>query len=163
MAGNRFIEPARMRSASAPAVITGVYTSGSTFLKGALLVINSSGELAECGADPTLVNGVALEAAGSHPGYNIAGGVTQVTGRTAEVSYVPADAVQVFSMRGVNGGTDPSTPALTNIGESYGALKDANGIWTLDLAETTTLVFTIVDIDIDQKIFYCVFNAAALA
>ena len=47
--------------------------------------------------------------------------------------------------------------------ESYGALADANGVWTLDIAETTTLVFTIVDIDIDNKIFFCKFHSTALS
>lgn len=161
----RFIQPARLPGSNAAAfpVRRGKYKTAETWTKGALLVLDANGELTECGADPTLVSGVALEEPGKGPGFEIAGGVTQVTGRDQEVSYVPADDRVIYSMRAVNGGTDPVTPTQTHIGESYGALADANGVWTLDIAETTTLVFTIVDIDIDNKIFYCKFHSTALS
>lgn len=159
----RFIQPARGFNDASPPVISGKYATGQTFKKGALLLIDSAGELTECAADPTLVSGLALEPAGKRPGFEIAGGVTQVTYRAQEVSYVPADDKVIYSMRAVNGATDPVTPAQTNVGESYGALKDSDGIWTLDIAEVTVLVFTIVDIDIDSKIFFCKFHPTALA
>lgn len=161
MAG-RYIDAAKSIG-SVPNVINGQYKTGETFKIGALLVLDANGELTECGADPALVTGVAAQGAGTNPGYDAANSPATFTGRKQTVSYYNADKTTTFSMRGVNGGTDPVTPAQTNIGESYGALKDADGIWTLDLAETTTKVFDIVGIDIDQKVFLCVFNDAALA
>lgn len=164
MAGNRFIQPARIpgSNAAAPPVISGRYATGQTFTKGALLV-HSSGELVECGADPVLVSGVALEAAGKHPGVGIAGGVTQVTGGAVqEVSYVPADERIIFSMRGKSAaGGDPLLPAQAHVGVSYGVAKVGND-WVLDIDEVTTLVFKVVDINIDERVFYCRFVAAAL-
>lgn len=161
MAG-RCIEAARFIG-DAPYVWNSLQKNGETFKKGALLVYDANGFLTECAADPTLVSGVALQDADSNPGFQAANSPATYTGRTQSVSFVRADKSTIFSMRGVNGGTDPVTPAQTNIGESYGALKDANGIWTLDLAEVGVLVFDIVGIDVTQKIFFCVFNDAALA
>ena len=160
----RIIQPARVPGAgvAAPDIISGYYATGQTFIKGALLVHNSSGELTECGADPATVAGVALEKAGSKPGYDAANSPTVVTGRVQEVSYAKANRQTVFSMRAVNGGTDPVTPTQTMIDEAYGVLKTGAGEWVLDQAETTAKVFEIVDIDIDNKIFFCKFLEAVL-
>lgn len=161
MAG-RYIDAARFIG-GAPNVLTQLYKTGETFKIGALLVLDANGELTECAADPTLVTGVAAQGAGTNPGYDAANSPATFTGRVQGVSYYNADKTTVFSMRAVNGGTDPVTPTQTMVGESYGALKDADGIWTLDIAETSVKVFDIVGIDIGQKIFFCVFNDAALA
>lgn len=158
----RIIQPARVGGTGVPEVLSGQYTTGQTFLKGALLVYTAAGELSECGADPALVAGVALEKAGSKPGFDAANSPTVITGRVQEISFAKSNRSTIFSMRGVNGGTDPVTPAQTNIDEQYGALKDANGIWTLDIAEVTAKVFHIVDVDIDNKIFFCKFLEAVL-
>ncbi len=139
------------------------FDSAATFEEGALLVFAADGELEECAADPTLVSAVSLTPAGRGPGFQMSDGVTQVTGRAYKCSVVLAEKTVIWSMRGVNGGTDPVTPAVTNIGESYGAIKTADGSWALDIAEVAVLVFTIVGVDIDNKIFYCKFNDAALA
>lgn len=161
MAG-RCIEAARFIGNS-PNVITGAQKSSETFKIGALVVIDSNGQIAECAADPTLVSGVALQPADSNPGFSAANSPTVFTGRQQTVSYVRADKSTIFSMRGVNGGTDPLTPTQTMVGESYGAAKDSDGVWYLDQAETGVLVWDIVAVDITNKIFFCVFNDAALA
>jgi hypothetical protein len=138
------------------------YKTAETFKGGALLVIDANGELTECGADPAVVDAVALEAVGTKPGWQMANSPTVITGRVQETSAVMANSHTIFSMRGVNGGTDPVTPAVTNIDEEYGVAKDGSGIWTLDLAETSAKVFKIVDIDIDNKIFFCRFLASVI-
>ena len=51
-----------------PNIISYKYDSAETFKAGALVVDAADGEITECGADPTSVLGVALEAAGSRPG-----------------------------------------------------------------------------------------------
>lgn len=147
-----------------PNVISVRYTAAQTFKKGALVVDTAAGTVSECGADPTRVYGVAMEDAGSKPGgTGIANNPSYVTGgNNNEVSVCVADRSQVFTCRGVNGGTDPVTPAVTNVGESYGVAKVGND-WVLDLAETTTKVCEIVDIDIDNNLFLVKFLEAVLA
>jgi len=152
--GARFITAARTVGNGVPAIQSFVCDSSATFIRGAAVVVASDGELEACGADPTVIAGFAAAAASTAPGYDAANSPNVVTGRSNVVSVYLADANTVFSGRGVNGGTDPSTPTLSNIGESYGLKADANGIWTVDLAEVTTKTATIVDVDIDQKIFF---------
>lgn len=139
------------------------YDSAETFVAGALLVFASDGELVECGTDPTLVSAVSLTPAGRGPGFQMGDNISQVTNREYKCSVVLAEKTVIWSMRGVSGGTDPVTPALTNVGESYGAIETSDGTWAIDLAETTVKVFDIVGVDIANKIFYCKFNDAALA
>lgn len=152
----RRIQPARMIGTGVPSVLSGGYTTGQTFKRGALIVFAATGLLSECGADPALVSGVALEDAGSKPGWDAANSPAQITGRVQEVSYAVADRHTVFSMRGINGGTDPLTPTQTMIDEQYGVAKVGND-WVLDQAEVAAPVFEVVDIDIDNKIFFCKF------
>lgn len=156
----RKIIPARMIGTGVPSVLSGAYTTGQTFKKGALLLYVAAGTLSECGADPAAVAGVALEAAGSKPGFDAANSPTVVTGRLQEVSYAVADRHTVFSMRGENAGVI-QTPLQTNIDELYGVVKVGDD-WVLDLSETVATVFEVVDIDIDNKIFFCKFREAVL-
>lgn len=164
----RIFQPARNPGAgvAAPNILSGAYTTGQTFKKGAVLVQTAAGTLSESGADPTAdIAGVALEGAGTKPGYDMANSsqILQVTGRVQEVSYAKAKAGTVFSGRGINGGTDPVIPLQTHIHEQYGVAKTAAGEWVIDLAETTAKVVEIVDIDVDQKIFFFVFIESILA
>lgn len=149
--GRRF-QPA-MFPGLAPHVISGKYKTAETFQDGAPLVLDANGELTECGADPALINGVALEPVASKPGWDMANSPTVVTGRVQEVSYCVADRMTVWSGRGINGGTDPVTPTQTMIGESYGIVKSGTD-WVIDISDTTNTRVRIIDIDIDNKIFY---------
>jgi hypothetical protein len=152
----RKIQPARNIGTGVPSVLSVVYTTGQTFKKGALLTYAAAGTVSECGADPATVAGVALEAAASKPGFDAANSPTVVTGRVQEVSMAVADRHTVFSCRGINGGTDPLTPTQTMINEQYGVAKVGDD-WVLDQAETTATIFEIVDIDIDNKLFFVKF------
>lgn len=164
----RIFQPARVPGSgtAAPSIISGAYTTGQTFKKGAVLITVAAGTLSEAGADPANdIAGVALEGAGTKPGYDPANAsqVLQVTGRLQEVSYARADSHTVFSGRAINGGTDPVTPLQTHLHEQYGLAKTAAGEWVIDIAEVTVKTVEIVDIDIDSKIFFFKFLAAALA
>lgn len=145
-----------------PNVVAYRPTAGQTFLKGALVVDTAAGTISECGADPASVLGVAMQGAFTGPGNNNADSPTVITGQALDCSVCIADRSQVFSCRGVNGGTDPVTPTQTMIGEEYGVAK-TSGDWVLDLAETVAKVCEIVDIDIDNKIFFVKFREAVLA
>jgi hypothetical protein len=158
----RRIQPARGPGTGVPTVQSVEYTTGQTFKRGALVVFTAAGQVSECAATPTEVSGVALENAGSKPGYDAANSPSPVTGRVQEVSIALADRLTVYSMRGVNGATDPSTPAQTNLNETYQVLKTGND-WVLDLATTANAVFEVVDIDIPNKIFFCKFVEARIS
>jgi hypothetical protein len=157
----RKIQPARMVGPHAPMVLSVGYTTGQTFKKGALLVYVAAGTVSECAADPAAVAGVALEAAASKPGYDAANSPASVTGRVQEVSMGVADRLTIWSMRGINGGTDPLTPTQTMINENYGVAKVGDD-WVLDQAETGAPVFAVVDIDIENRMFFCKFLEAVL-
>ena len=161
----RIFQPARFPSGEIPQVQSMFYTTGQTFKKGAVLIYNAggSGAVEEGGADPTPIVGVALEPAGSKPGFDAANSPTVFTGRVQEVSVAKADAVTIWSGRGVNGATDPVIPLLTHINESYGLLKTAAGEWVIDFAETVNTRLMIIDIDVDNNIFFFKWLAAQLA
>ena len=159
----RKIQPARMIGPHAPSVLSVAYTTGQTFKKGALLLYAAAGTVSECGADPTEVSGVALEAAASKPGWDAANSPLQVTGRVQEVSMGVADRITTWSMRGKSAaGGDPLLPAQTHINEQYGVVKVGDD-WVLDIDEVTAKVFEVVDIDIDNRIFFCKFLEAVLS
>lgn len=155
--GRRF-QPA-IFPGTAPFVLSGKYKTAETFVDGAPLVIDANGELTECGADPAIIDGVALEGVATKPGWDAANSPTVVTGRVQEVSFAKADRLTVWSGRAINGGTDPVTPAQTNIDEEYGIVKTGTD-WVIDIAEVAATRIRIVDIDIDQKIFFFKFLEA---
>lgn len=127
--------------------------AGQTFKAGAL-VIHDAGQIVAAGATPTACLGVALQPAFSGAGYGVADSPTVTTWRNNGVSVALARPDTIFSCRGVSGGTDPVTPTVAHIGVSYGAAVDANGIWYLDIANVAQLIGRVVDIDIDNKIFF---------
>ena len=134
-----------------------------TFKKGALLVYVSAGTLSECGADPSTVNAVALEPAGSKPGWDAANSPTVITGRVQEASVCIIDRTMIFTGRFVTAaGGDPTTPTQTLIDEQYGVAKDANGLWYVDGDETSAKVVEIVDYDADLKLVKFKFLEAVL-
>lgn len=151
MAAREF-RTARPAPGTSPRVIVRTVTAGQTFKKGAVLILTSN-LIVESGATPTTgIVGVALQAAFTNPGNqlpytsSLASG-SPIGGRPNDISIAINDKVQMFSGRMVNGATDPVTPALTDIGASYGVIKDANGIWAVDQSNTTQLCVKIVDIE----------------
>lgn len=151
MAG-RAIYPARFEGGF-PSIVAYEAKTGETFKAGALVTFDT-GQVVECGADPTSCVGVALQPAFSGAGYDLGDSPTVITGRSNAISVALANAGTIFSGRGVNGGTDPVTPTAAHIGDQFGAAADSDGIWTLNIAETTDVVATVVDIDIVNKIFF---------
>lgn len=148
-----------------PNIISVTYTAAQTFQKGSLVVDTAAGTVSECGVAPARIYGVAMEGANTRPGgTGIANNPSYVTGgQKGEVSVAVADRMTVFSCRGVNGGTDPVVPLQTHIGETYGVLKTAGGDWVLNFADVTVMSLEIVDIDVDNNIFFVKFREAFLA
>lgn len=150
--GRKFIA-ARSGSGTVPEVREVQYDSAQTFKQGAVLVYDTDGEVIEASADPAQIAGVAAQGANTNPGYDAANSPTVITGRKQTVAMWPANRMTTFSGRGVNGGTDPVTPALTDIDTRCSIVKSGDD-WVLDLSDTTNDRVEIVDVDIDQKIFF---------
>ena len=126
------------------------HTSGSTFIRGAVLVY-SSGEVAEGGANPTEIVGVALADAGSAPGYNAANSPSPITGRAAKVAVARAAATTVFKATLTNNSSTRIAPAVADIGVQYG-LTAYSGVWTVDKNKTGgNARVEVVGIDLDQN------------
>ena len=151
----RIIEVARSGNRGSEEVVSTKYKTGESIVKGSLVVKDANGELTLCGADPAAVYGVALEAAGSKPGYDAANSPLVVTGRVQEISVAKANANTVFSMRG------SSDPAVSNEGKSYG-VTNSSGEWILDLTDTTNTIFAVLEVDVTNKIFYGKFIPAKI-
>lgn len=162
----RIFQPARMpMGAAAPEVQSMFYTTGQTFLKGAIVVPDAAtGRIIEGGADPASIVGVALESPGSKPGFGVNFDATVVarTGTVQEVSVAKANRTTVFTGRMVNGGTDPVTPVQADVDTAYGLLKTGAGEWVVDQAEIVNTRVRVVDIDIDGKFVYFKFLEANL-
>lgn len=165
----RFFQPAEMPASAAPSVTRYGYVAAQTFLKGAVLIFGTAGNVGlvqEAGATPaTGIVGIALESPASTPGHAVSFDATVIarTGVVDAVSVAAANRLTIFTGRMVNGGTDPVTPAATDIGVKYGVIKDANGVWAVDQSNTTQVPVIIVDIDIANNIVMFKFTEAALA
>ena len=149
----RSFNTGRFPVGEAPSILALPVKTGQTFKRLALVVLDGDGLLTECGADPASILGVALQGAFTGPGYDAANTPTVITGRSNECSVAIANDATVFSCRGVNGGTDPVTPTATMVNEDYGVVKVGDD-WCLDLADAVATRAKIVDIDIDNKVFF---------
>ncbi len=160
--GRKF-QPARFGGATAAEHQSMAYTGTPTWKKGAVLIY-AAGFITEGGADPTGIVGVANEDAESRPGKSLShdAAVVARTGAVSEVTVAKANRSTVFSGRMVNGGTDPVTPAQTDIGTAYGIVKTGND-WAVDQSDVVATRLRITDIDIDNKIVFFKFLESALA
>jgi hypothetical protein len=102
--------------------------ASSTFKKGALCFVNA-GFLDECGADPSLMMGIAT-ADGSNNAAD--GGVNNIV----ELAH-PDTLFRGYVDTSASEGT--GTTATTDLGKGYGFTKSATGgIWYVDKNKTTT-------------------------
>lgn len=162
----RIMQPASVPGGSAvPDVISGFYTTGQAFKKGAVLIADAAtGRVIEGATAAVTLLGVALEDAGSKPGLslNFDSLVQARTGQVQEVSYAKANRLTVFSARLINGGTDPVTPVQADINKKYGLIRTAAGEWGINQADVATPAALIIDADFDNKIVYFKFIEAVL-
>lgn len=122
---------ARAQSQSIPRVKEKPLAAGSTFNKGALMVVDTNGAYAECGADPAAVAAIALSGAGPTTA------IGQYTGRIEfPPGYMQGEEVQELTEYRAR--YTGALPAAT--GGSYGVVKGADGDWVVDFTETTALV-----------------------
>lgn len=144
------------------AVRNGQYADAATFVKGDLLIY-SSGELTEAGADPTGIVGVALQDVATNPGFQAANNPTVSTGRQQTVSYAVANTVTTFAAKLTNNSATYIAPAVADIGVSYGVTVQ-NGIWTVDKSKTGGDARVVVrSIDITNKLVFVQFLDTAIS
>jgi len=133
---------------------SGPEAATQTFLKGDL-VTYSSGYLQECGADPSLIAGVALDA----------GGNTTSAG-DQQCSYMPL-AGNVFKATLAQAAAN-TTSAATDIGKKYGVIvrTAAPLVWVVDSSETSSTrcvilnwVTPTISLDINARVYISFFNA----
>lgn len=141
---------ARTVSGTVPRIVSRPYKTGEAIILGSLAVLDANGELTLCAADPAEVTGIAAEKAGSRPGYDAANSPTVVTGRKQELSLFEADGNTIFGGESAAG----TPPTKAHVDLQCGVAKDANGIWGIDLTDTTNKVVEIVDVDITRGLFF---------
>lgn len=107
--------------------------TGETYLTGALVVLDGTPELTECGADPASIYGVSEEPAGKNPVDATKG----IVGRATEQArwWFPCSAA----------------PAAANVGVEYGVAKDANGIWYVDFTDVVNVAVYVHQVDTDTS------------
>lgn len=121
--------PAESRAGKAPRTVELPVASGIDIEKGAL-VVRSSGTYVECGADPAVIAGIAIGAAGADTsGFNVLGR-KEFPPLTLQ-AYVP-ERGQLFRAKYTG-----TLPALSAIGTGYGVVKDSDDLWKVDFSDTT--------------------------
>jgi hypothetical protein len=147
MANERHFKPARRQGTVIPAIRHMLYKTGEAIIVGSLTVTDANGEQTLCGADPATVRGVAMQKAGSNPGYEVANDslVVARTGVVQGISVALADTDQEFSGAMYNAGAVVA-PLQTHINTQYGVVKLASGVWVIDETDTVNVVVEITDI-----------------
>lgn len=108
--------------------------AAQTFKLGAAVLLNGSQNIAECGADPASILGFA-----AHPaGKNIPA--------TEDLVWKASEG-QKFWMAGT------SNPVKANINASFGIVKDADGIWIVDITDTVATRLYVHNIDLERNLF----------
>jgi hypothetical protein len=108
--------------------------AAQTFKMGAAVLLDASEDIAECGADPAAILGFA-----AHP-------ATKNIPATKDLVWKASEG-QKFWMAG------SSNPVKANINQLFGIVKDADGIWIVDITETVNTRVYIHNIDLDRNLF----------
>lgn len=107
--------------------------AAQTFKLGAIVLLDASEDIIEAGADPASILGFA-----AHPaGKNIPA--------TKDLVWVASEG-QKFWM------ASSTDPVKADINQNYGVLKDADGIWIVDKAETVSTRIHTHMVDLDRKL-----------
>lgn len=140
--------PAYVEGGGSPAARHYTVKTSETFTVGAPLTTNA-GEVDEIDTDDvTLVIGVAGAANASAYGYNMADQPSTVTGRADTVPVFIANRDVVFMGQMSNGTTALVVPDAANVDQvGFGIIKQTDGTWTVDEADTTNKVVVVIDFD----------------
>lgn len=117
--------------------------AAQTFLRGALVVLDGSKNVTECGADPASIYGVALEPAGLNP----EGALLCTVGKAYDGQKFWASCTSA-----------PTKAANEN--KPFGVVKGADGTWVVDLTETVNTRVYIHQVDEDtQRVLFSILEA----
>ena len=108
--------------------------AASTFKRGAAVLLDGNEDIDECGADPALILGFA-----AHDG--------NATDFTTKVTVYKATLGQKFWLAG------SSNPVKADINQSYGLVKDGDGVWTVDKTDVPNARVYVHDVDLDRNLF----------
>jgi hypothetical protein len=117
-----------------------VASPSANLVRGAVLAI-TSGEVDAAGVNPATIYGVALQDAGTGPGFKNANNPSVSTGRQRRISVARATPQTVFAGKMTNGSAAYVAPTQADIGASYGITAYGSGattIWTVDKAKTAS-------------------------
>lgn len=92
--------------------------AAQTFLTGAFVLRDGSGNIAECAADPAVIYGVSMEPA-----------LKEITDATKIIVQQATEIVRWWFPTNV-------APTSANSGVNYGITKGADGIWYVDFTKT---------------------------
>lgn len=133
--------PIKWPVGSRPHVEAYALAANASFLAGALVVGSGTPmTVDECGADPASILGVACDPAEEviEPG---------------KINVYIADADTIFAFFG------STNPTSSHVGNGYGVVA-SNGIWKIDISDTTNKRLTVVGIDTVNNLFLCKFIAS---
>lgn len=148
-----YMQPARSGPGSVPSVTYGLYETAAAIVIGSVLIYDT-GNYDLAGADPALIAGVALQAAGTAPGYDAANSPVPITGRQQKIAVAIADRNTVFSAQLTNGSSTVVTPATTDVGSQYG-ITAYSGKWTVDRNKTgANARVQVIAIDLERNLVF---------
>lgn len=135
---------------STPIVVGQVPAEGETFLAGSPCIL-VDGELVECSTLPLRIDYIAGASPGTQPGKEAANNPLASNPQDDHISaYNVYARTPRFSAYLVNNSTVPIDPEQTDIGKSYGVVKNGIG-WVVDKSVTGATPIQIVDIDEDRN------------
>lgn len=110
--------------------------SGETFKKGDFVTLDANEDVLEVsGADPSSILGIAAEDAANV----VESGWVMVEIATTDT---------VFRMQG------SSAPSEDNVNQNYGIVEDGDGVYTVDLTDTSNTRVYVIDVDVDNEYFF---------
>ena len=114
--------------------------ASATFVVGELVYWDTATQtLKGCGADPSLIAGIALASAAFGLGTQWPGNIYDNAGvLTAIPVALLTPTTKVFM-------SSSSTPALSNVGVAYGVASNS-GVWRVDTSDTSNTRLVVVDI-----------------
>lgn len=115
-------------------------SGGASYVEGAAVVL-SSGNAAECGADPASILGFACHDAGALPD-------------TTKMLVSVATGITTFF------GEGSRAPLASDVGVAYGLAKDSDGIWYIDCTDTVNPRVKIEKVDLARSFYEFVVLAA---
>lgn len=109
--------------------------AAETFTLGALVVLDGSEELTECGADPASILGMVLHSEDVDPLD------------TTKALVALAEEGRTFWMPG------DDDPTAADVNQSYGVAVDGDGIWHVDGTEAVNTRVYVHAVDLDRKLY----------